>query len=74
MGARTEKALDIGGDIAIVFSMITAGPVILLIEAVEWAIEQFKGPTTEELIERDYAATKHRMNDIAGQSWRNLAG
>ena len=25
-----------------------------------------------DLIERDFAAVKQRMNDMAGQSWRNL--
>lgn len=31
-------------------------------------------PTPDELIERDFKSTKTEMNDIAGQSWRNLAG
>lgn len=31
-------------------------------------------PTAEELIERDYESTKAAMNDVAGHSWRNMAG
>lgn len=53
---------------------VLALPVFLPIMLVMWLTDMFSKVSTEQLIERDFIATKHRLNDIAGQSWRNLAG
>lgn len=59
------KALNILAD-------IVALPVFLPVMLVVWLTDRFCRVSTDQLIEREFIATKQRINDMAGQSWRNL--